>query len=441
MEARIKEKDDRLNTKDFVSPGMGNYEIYYPGNLHHHRKATLMQHTPKFSFARLGVTTAITVALAVCSTAFAQITVTNATFPGAGDTLKMAYDNAPAAGVVTITPPDFNSQTWDFSGLQADATQNIVFRPGDEGSVQVPGAELFALTSPTREEYYNVTSNDFELQANYGINFDIVLNSLFHYNPPLPERHAPLNFFDIYASSSNALERFHPSAFPPALIAALPFSADSLRYRIYINFVSAVDAWGNLSIPGGTYIVLREKRTRYRQTRLDAKIPPLGWLDITDIASQYGFQGLYTDTTITYYFRNDVAKEPIAVVNTGSNGLIAQQVTFKHNPAATPVAAAANNLPGSDALRGNYPNPFNPATTLLYDMAEPGEVQMAVYNVLGQKLRTLVAGMQPAGRHRLVWDAKDDSGTQVTSGVYLVRMYVKGKGQPVLLTHKMLLTK
>ncbi len=377
----------------------------------------MMKHAPKLFAGFLRVTATIVVALALCPTALAQITITNTTFPVAGDTLKMAIDNSPAAGIGTITPPGGN-QIWNFSGLQVDATRDIIFRPASEGSVQVPGAELFTRLSPTLEEYYNVTSNRFELQADYGIHYDVVGNSLFNYTPPLVERRAPLNFFDINQSSSLIYAIFPPGAFPPALIAALPVSVDSLRYRIAITRLDVVDAWGSLSIPGGTYNVLREKRTRLQETRLDAKVPPLGWLDVTDVAVQAGFRGMGTDTLITYNFWNNLAKEPIAVVNMGRDGLIVQSVTYKYNGPPTTVQ---EQKPIEFALSQNYPNPFNPATTIEYALPVDARVTLEVYDVLGRRVAELVNGYVATGYYAAEFDA-----STLASGVYLYRIKADG---------------
>lgn len=375
-----------------------------------------MKHAPKLFAAFLRVTSTIVVALAVCPTALAQITITNATFPAAGDTLKMAIDNSPAAGIGTITPPGGN-QIWNFSGLQVDATRNIIYRPASEGSVQVPGAELFAVTSPNREEYYNVTSNRFELQTDYGIHYDVVGNSLFNYIPLLVERRAPVNFFDINQISSTILAAFPPGAFPPALIAALPVSPDSLRYRIAINRLDVVDAWGSLSIPGGTYNVLREKRTRLQETRLDAKVPPLGWLDVTDVAVQAGFRGMGIDTLITYNFWNNLAKEPIAVVNISPDGSIVQSVTYKNNN----ITSVPEQTPLEFTLSQNYPNPFNPTTTIEYALPVDARVTLEVYDVLGRRVAELVNGYVAAGYYAAEFDA-----STLASGVYLYRIKADG---------------
>lgn len=73
-------------------------------------------------------------------------------------------------------------------------------------------------------------------------------------------------------------------------------------------------------------------------------------------------------------------------------------------------------------LRPNYPNPFNPRTTIEYDLSVPGLVQVHVYNLNGQEIRCLESGVRPAGLHRTVWDGKDEHGRAVSGGVYLCRV-------------------
>lgn len=297
---------------------------------------------------------AIVVAFAAGSAALAQITVTNATFPVAGDTLKTAVASNPAIGVSVYTPPG-GPQTWDLSGLQPGTIKSKIFKPASQGTVgaQVPGAELFTVNAPGTEDYYNVTSNRFELQAYYGIApYDIVANNLFVYTPPLAEREAPLNFFDIYQSSSSAIKAFLPSAFPPSLIAALGGGIDSLRYRTSVQRLEVVDAFGSLIIPGGTYNVLREKRTQYRNTRLDGHTF-LGWLDFTDVAVNAGFHGLSVDTVVTYFFYNDVAKEPIAEVTFNNEINATTQVIYKYKAPVVLPSLSINDVTQSEGNTGS----------------------------------------------------------------------------------------
>ena len=85
--------------------------------------------------------------------------------------------------------------------------------------------------------------------------------------------------------------------------------------------------------------------------------------------------------------------------------------------------------PAVYALIQNFPNPFNPATTIRYSLAEPGDVRIAVYNALGQEVRTLVDHYKLAGEYSAQWDARDNAGREVASGVYMYRMQSNGFAQ------------
>ena len=78
--------------------------------------------------------------------------------------------------------------------------------------------------------------------------------------------------------------------------------------------------------------------------------------------------------------------------------------------------------PQSHHLAQNYPNPFNPETRIDYQLAQDSFVELAVYNVLGQKVRTLKAGDQTAGTYTALWNGRDDAGLDVASGVYFYRL-------------------
>ncbi|MCF8259785.1 MAG: T9SS type A sorting domain-containing protein [Melioribacteraceae bacterium] len=95
------------------------------------------------------------------------------------------------------------------------------------------------------------------------------------------------------------------------------------------------------------------------------------------------------------------------------------------------------SLPTEFALKQNYPNPFNPTTSIEYRLAESGFVSMKIYDMLGNEIRTLVADNKEAGRYNVVWNGRDNSGIQVTSGTYIYRI-VAGKQTS---TMKMLLIK
>ncbi|GAB4341635.1 MAG: hypothetical protein Kow0037_28410 [Calditrichia bacterium] len=88
-------------------------------------------------------------------------------------------------------------------------------------------------------------------------------------------------------------------------------------------------------------------------------------------------------------------------------------------------------------LYANYPNPFNPETRITYQLPERGDVRLEIYNTLGQKVRTLVRGMQETGTHTVAWDGRDEAGQTAASGVYLYQLQA-GKYRQ---TRKMVLMK
>ena len=92
---------------------------------------------------------------------------------------------------------------------------------------------------------------------------------------------------------------------------------------------------------------------------------------------------------------------------------------------ATAIAAETAITPSTLVLGANYPNPFNPATIIPFAVpAEAGDVDLTIYNVLGQPVRHVWNGPLVAGEYRLVWDGRDAQGQPVAAGVYLYQLQV-----------------
>ena len=96
-----------------------------------------------------------------------------------------------------------------------------------------------------------------------------------------------------------------------------------------------------------------------------------------------------------------------------------------------------DQIPFTFQLAENYPNPFNPETTIRYQIAKRGNVSITIYNILGQKVKTLVDEVKPAGAYTMKWNSTNDFGTLVSSGVYFYRL----QSSDFIRVRKMLLLK
>ncbi|MFQ5632628.1 MAG: T9SS type A sorting domain-containing protein, partial [bacterium] len=88
----------------------------------------------------------------------------------------------------------------------------------------------------------------------------------------------------------------------------------------------------------------------------------------------------------------------------------------------TGVADKEIGLPDSYLLHQNFPNPFNPQTTIKYQLKHTSDVRLEIYNLLGQRVITLVDEQQPAGFYAVQWSGQDALYREIASGVYLYRL-------------------
>ncbi len=131
-----------------------------------------------------------------------------------------------------------------------------------------------------------------------------------------------------------------------------------------------------------------------------------------------------TDTTVTLTgLTNGITYySHVTAVDSGGN-----ESNISNEVSATPegtvkIAADAGGLPQGFVLEQNFPNPFNPVTTLRYTLPIATRVRLAVYTLEGREVVLLRDDWQPAGTHQLQWDGADRWGQTVGSGVYLVRL-------------------
>jgi hypothetical protein len=171
------------------------------------------------------------------------------------------------------------------------------------------------------------------------------------------------------------------------------------------------------------------------------------WID-NDIWSLHD-QGpaLARDGTLYVATHSD---QGLIAFNTGSHGLAdSPWPKFRRNNAntgnaATPEPPASVRNSASSVtfeMYGNYPNPFNPETTIAFVLESPGFVNISIFDVTGQWVCELVNERQEEGRHQVWWNGIDDRGTKVPSGIYICRMHMENNGKDFQKTQKLCLMK
>ncbi len=114
-----------------------------------------------------------------------------------------------------------------------------------------------------------------------------------------------------------------------------------------------------------------------------------------------------------------------------SPGIFAQRINGQGN---TPPTGTGNNPPLPLFAR-NYPNPFNPSTTIAFDIPDAGHIDLRIYDVEGRLVRVLLGEQREAGSHEVVWNGTDDEGSILASGVYFYSLAANSRVR----THKMVL--
>ncbi len=314
-----------------------------------------------------------------------QITVTSTTFPTVGDTLRTAVDGAPEG--ILITAPGGN-QIWDFSSLQGVTAEALVLPASAGANADLfPNANLlFPVGSDATggETYASTNASLYQLTgyvgpdpANLGINVRVP------FSPQIVERRAPMNFFDINNTEYAILVALPTDSLPGEITNDLPIVPDSIRLRVASTRTDVVDGWGTLTIPGGTYEVLREKRTEVRETVVEARVgigPFATWVDVTEFL---GGEFLGPDTLTTYVFVSDQEKENIAEVTvTNDEAETPVAVTYKSNDVVTNVRYV--NTGRADIFA--YPNPAINNVRINFLNIAPGNYTFRVFNILGKEV-------------------------------------------------------
>lgn len=213
----------------------------------------------------------------------------------------------------------------------------------------------------------------------------------------------------------------------------------SLANGSYRWAVKAVYTGGVLSVPAFSNILQKQVIngfiSGFVRTTTNAPIPAA--------SVSAGSYSATTNSVGAYSIQLPIGTYSVTASKTGFISQTVQDVSVNANQSTT---ANFNLTAGSDlideltpitatALTGNYPNPFNPSTTISLALKDPATLVLNIYNVKGQLVRNLMDAPMPEGYHKLLWDGKDNNGFAVGSGIYYYRMQA-GKYQS---TRKMLL--
>jgi hypothetical protein len=201
------------------------------------------------------------------------------------------------------------------------------------------------------------------------------------FNPPIQERRAPLNFFEINTTNGALLVPFAANQLPQAILNLLPIVPDSIRIRLNSSRTDLVDGWGTLAIPGGTYNVLRERRTQYSDTRVEVKIGIFPWTDVTALIPLPDV-GLGRDTTLTYNFFSNSAKEPIAIVTADHISGQVLRTEYKFNG----IVSSSNDFLEANQSVTVYPNPTGDRLFLEGKDLPWGEYEFNMFDVAGRSV-------------------------------------------------------
>ena len=160
--------------------------------------------------------------------------------------------------------------------------------------------------------------------------------------------------------------------------------------------------------------------------------------DFTDAMGSYSIPGMNSGDYTVQASKLEWMSETTEVAYQLSSPTML--IDFSLSQAVTSIDDNAGNeavIPEVLELADNFPNPFNPSTTIKIAIPESGAVKLTVFNILGQPVKTLYDGQISAGTHSFQWDGTGDAGQSVTTGIYFYTLEAAGQR----LVKKMLFSK
>ena len=317
-----------------------------------------------------------------CTAIIGQITVTNSTFPEAGDILFTILDTES-----NISIGDAGEDViWDYRSLTGPFVRETRFFEASEGmsSEDFPEADLVSLSANEEEIYYKSFSNkiiEIGRAGEFVSGFDIPV--VYEENPTF--RRAPISFGDVDDDESIASVDIGADIIPAELLEGVPFEFDSVRISLINNSESEVEAWGTVRLPDGDYDVIRDKISNTADTKLFAKLPIIGWFDVTSLIGDIDELGdaIGVVETITYNYYSEEDKEIIVSIITDDQDMITS-VEYKGDAILSDTKVVTPDY----SMITAYPNPSFGSVSVQMVNYPLGEYRIKVYNVVGKELWT-----------------------------------------------------
>jgi protocatechuate 3,4-dioxygenase beta subunit len=289
-----------------------------------------------------------------------------------------------------------------------------------EGAVVIAKPVLSILSWPESERFFNAVSKadgTYEITGLPEGDYYVMAFGGYHMPAYYDHTHDPAEATPVSVTPSAAAEGIDLALSPMVWMMRDAVSESGLKNFTGTNGASVngsvTDSNGN-RVTGAVVILLNEAG----EPLVSATTNGDGDYSISGVpagnyvlqAGKLGFATAYNGAVAAF---GDA--QPLAV----GNGTL--EVNFRLGKTAA-VPQKPGRLPEHAVLRGNYPNPFNPETTIRFELAAPSNVRLTVIDLAGRSVRSLWNGPAEAGRNLSVWNGKDDAGKPVSSGAYLIRL-------------------
>lgn|GEM_PF-1436199 len=325
-----------------------------------------------------------------------------------------SFDLILPAGTPYANEPGFANAEWVYKLVQYIPEINIE---------DVPLLGTISIEDTTIEVYnYRQISGDWMVELGMGFEYPVMQGSPFVYGTPSQNFPNPLDV--------NSGEWLEKRLFNPELV----YLIFTLPCVVTDSTIVKVNGWGNLTTPTGTYPCIQLIRHEFREIYIPAQgfIPAFSedqesysymWVtygfDMVLMVTSYDDQAIYDTADVVI-----MATSPVGV-------------------GCDPECEDPRAIPTEYTLLQNFPNPFNPTTSIRYALPTTAKVDLNIFSILGQKITTLETGLKSAGVHAAVWNGLDSSGKQVPGGIYFYQLKATplNGSNAIVQTKKMIMTK